>query len=343
LTRRRGIAVCLVAMLAAALISAGAFAAGHERQSRTDRLSYTTLPKGNDSWFWEIDPPKAGVAGLPAMKAGYPKPGSAKIWDTDLFEDSNTSHGQTLGIPTGKSAVVTALHWSGHYAICYVEAGAFQAGWPDNSDFAAADYGNRKHRYQMQGYPNEWWLDIRGFRDYKAGKPATLTGAARNIAAGLGKRFGWCKLEGQNAVEPDDIETYDNRSASGAKGGGWGITHADELGFERWIAYTAHSHGLAVMQKNDPADAATDEHLFEGVVSEECNRYHDPCAGKNGDWDTYLHAHKPVLNAEYTRDGETAAKFCPADRRYGIWGALYGVDLSGPKPYSVCWNAKHKL
>ena len=46
-------------------------------------------------------------------------------------------------------------------------------------------------------------------------------------------------------------------------------------------------------------------------------------------------AGKPVLNAEYTQDGETTAKFCPADTAAGIIGALFDVDLDG-NTYTPC-------
>lgn len=304
---------------------------------------YRPLPRHNDSWFMELDPPQAGAKGLPAISAPYPAPGSARVWDTDLFEDSNTSHGQTLRVPTGRSPVVAAIHRAGHYSICYIEAGAFQAGFPDDRNFAPADYGHRRRRYQMQGYPNEWWFDLRGFRGYVAGRPGTLGGAARNIAAGLARRMRWCKLEGQDAVDPDDIESYVDRSVTGAPGAGWGLTRADAAGFERWLAYTAHHSGLAVMQKNDPANAGLDAHLFDGVVTEECNRYNDPCAGPGGDWNAYLRLGKPVLNAEYVQDGETTRRFCPADRRFGIWGALFSVKLNGPSGYAPCWDRHSDL
>jgi hypothetical protein len=52
---------------------------------------------------------------------------------------------------------------------------------------------------------------------------------------------------------------------------------------------------------------------------------------------------KPVLNAEYKQDGEATTKFCPADRRWRIWGALFGVDLNGDHPYQVCWNERNQL
>jgi hypothetical protein len=304
---------------------------------------YKPLPASGDSWYWEIDPPKAGLGGLPPMRASYPRPGSARIWDTDLFFDSNTSSGRKLGIPTRPSSVVGALHRAGHYSICYVEAGAYQTNFPDGADFAPSDYGHRAKRHQLQGFPDEWYFNIRGFRRYVAGRRLTLKGAGRNIASGLDKRLKWCRLEGQDAVEPDDIDGYSNRSATGAKGGGWGLTKMDALGFQRWLAYQAHADGLAVVQKNDPVNARVDEPLFDGVITEECNFYRDPCAGSSGDWNRYLAAGKPILDAEYRQDGEKISRFCPSDRKWGIWGALFSVDLNGPGTYKVCWNAANEL
>src|SRR5580692_3114953 len=129
-------------------------AAGHSR--------FKPFPATGDSWYWEIDAPAAGLSGLPATSAAYPAPGSAHVWDTDLFSDSNTSSGRHLGIPTGPSPVVRAIHAAGHYSVCYVEAGAFQAGFPDGHDFAKKDYGYAAKRYEMSGYPNEWWFDLAG-------------------------------------------------------------------------------------------------------------------------------------------------------------------------------------
>jgi hypothetical protein len=317
-------------------------AAGVSPAAAHDKLP----PASAASWYWEISPPDAGLCGLPATSAAYPQPGSANIWDTDLFLDSNTSTTNckghyTLGVPTGRSPVVQAIHAAGHYSVCYVEAGAYQTGFPDDANFKAADYGNGAKRYNMQGYPNEWWFDVRGFAHYVAGDPSSLAGAAVDIAAQLGKRLRGCALEGQDAVEPDDLDGYTNAGDTGAKGGGWGLTRADDAGFQRWLAYQAHADGLAVFQKNDPAEASADEPLFDGVITEECNYYKDPCAGSNGDWNVYLKAGKPVLDAEYVEDGEKLAKFCAADHRYGIYGALFSVNLDGSH-YQVCWNASNQ-
>jgi Glycoside-hydrolase family GH114 len=306
---------CLTAVGAASSLPAAA-----------DAATYRLPPTGQDQWYWEISPPQPGVAGLPPTAAAYPAPGSADIWDTDLFQDSKTPG---AGIPTGPSPVAAALHASGRYSICYLEAGAYQTGFPDNSDFAAADYGDGASRYAMQGWPGEWWFDISGFAGYRAGHPATLTGAAVNIAAALDKRIGWCALEGQDAVEADDLDGYTNPGSTGVPGGGWNLTQGDSAGFERWLADDAHSHGLAIFQKNDPGNAAVDEPLFDGMIIEECHHFNDPCAGGGGDASPYLAAHKPVLNAEYTQDGETTSTFCPADVAAGITGALFDVGLVG--------------
>ena len=315
---RMGIAL-LTAALAVSFATASARAA-----------TYKLPPTGQNQWYWEIDPPSAGLASLPATTGAYPAPGSANIWDTDLFQDSNTS-----GIPTGPSPVVQALHTSGKYSICYVEVGAYQQGFPDDSNFAASDYGNGAQQYAMQGWPGEYWFDISGFANYVPGDSSTLTGAAVNIAAALDKRIGWCSLEGQDALEPDDLDGYTNPGATGVAGGGWNLTQADSAGFERWLAYDAHAHGLAIFQKNDPANASANVSAFDGMIIEECNKYNDPCAGSGGDGTPYLNAGKPVLNAEYAQDGESTSKFCTADTTAGITGALFDVNLDG-STYQPC-------
>jgi len=317
----------LITLVSVLLTTAGAEAA-----------TYKLPPRGQEQWYWQIGPAQPGLAGLPSTTGAYPKPGSANIWDTDLFQDSNTAH---AGIPTRRSPVVTALHSSGKYSICYVEAGAYQTSFPDKSDFAPADYGNKARRYRMRGYPNEWWFDLAGFRNYVAGDRTTLTGAAVNIAAGLDRRIRWCALEGQDAIEPDDLDGYTNKGDTGVAGGGWRLTKSDSAGFERFLAHAAHAHGLAIFQKNDPANGAADVGTYDGMIIEECNYYKDPCAGAGGDATPYVKAGKPVLNAEYTEDGETRSKFCSADVAAGVTGALFNVDLNG-RTYEPCAPASQR-
>jgi hypothetical protein len=315
----------LAGLLAAFAITVGA----HSHANAA--TSYALPPAGGNGvtpqWYWQI-----GGGSLPSMTSGTAS--TANIWDTDDFTDA-VSMGSN-DEPNGASTVVSRLHAAGKYSICYVEAGA-QQDEPDAAHFAAADYGSDAMRYQMQGYTGEYWFDTRGFAAYKYGDSnSVLTGAAMNIATGMAQRIAGCKAEGQDAIEPDDLDGYTNPGNTGVAGGGWGLTQQDAQGYEQWLAYTAHSNGLAVFQKNDGANTPVDEQYFDGMIIEECNHYDDPCTGASGDdVNLYVSAHKPVLNAEYTEDGESAAKFCSADENAGITGALFNVDLDG-KTYHTC-------
>ncbi len=275
--------------------------------------------------------------------ASYVAASTANIMDSDEFEDA-----ATLGPnhdPTSATVIVHDMHVANKYAICYVEAGAYQKGFPDDGNFAPADYGATgsyptqrfNRRYQMAGYSDEYYLNIAGFAGYTPG--ATLTGTAANIATALSERIAGCHAEGMDGVEPDDLDGYTNNSASGARGGGWGLTQADAAGFEQWLAYTAHNDDLAIFQKNDGANTTADYRTFDGMIIEECNFYDDPCGAGGDNVQDYLNLGKPVLDAEYTQDGETTAKFCSADNRVGITGSLFSVDLNGSF-YQSCARGK---
>jgi hypothetical protein len=295
---------------------------------------YSLPPVGADQWYWQI-----GGGTLPSMTAAYPAPGSANIWDTDGFADASTMGSNNE--PSGPSTIVAQLHATGKYSICYIEAGAQQAE-PDQGHFAAADYGSAAKKYAMQGWPGEYWYDTLGFAGWSASSPNAFPGGgasdqsiAADIAAGMAQRIAGCAAEGQDAIEPDDLDGYTNPGATGVAGGGWHLTQAAAQGYEAWLAYTAHADGLAAFQKNDGANSAAEVGNFDGMIIEECNYYKDPCAGSGGDATPYLNAGKPVLNAEYSEDRETTAKFCSADTAAGITGALFNVNLDG-KTYQPC-------
>ena len=75
--------------------------------------------------------------------------------------------------------------------------------------------------------------------------------------------------------------------------------------------------------------AAANVANFDGMIIEECNAYDDPCGVGGDNVQYYVNAGKPVLDAEYTQDRETTAKFCSADGAFGISGSLLSVDLDG--------------
>ncbi len=317
----------LCALLISALVAMLCFAAAAQ-------ASYYAPPSnGNGTtlqWYWQI-----GGGTLPSMTTGNAS--TASIWDTDYFVDAPGLNSNNEA--NGPSSIVTALHQANKYSICYVEVGAYQTGFPDASAFASADYtnGSNQNTTGMVAWSGEYWFDLKGFSGWSASSPSVFPGgssadetAAANIAAGIAARIQGCKTEGQDALEPDDLDGYTNASDTGAAGGGWGMVQSDAEGYEQWLAYTAHKDGLAIFQKNDPANAAADVSAFDGMIIEQCNAFADPCgtATVQGDATPYLQAHKPVLNAEYTPN-ETTTAFCPADISAGITGTLFDVNLAG--------------
>ena len=81
--------------------------------------------------------------------------------------------------------------------------------------------------------------------------------------------------------------------------------------------------GWRSSQKNDGEQASQLEPYFDGVLSEQCNQYSE-CA----DFEPYLRAGKPVINAEYKLK---TRRFCAADEAAGIIGARFNLALNGKR------------
>jgi hypothetical protein len=216
---------------------------------------------------------------------GTPKVEPVMATDVDGFDTS--------------AASVAQFHALGQRMICYIDVGTAENWRPDYGEFPAADLG------KANGWPGELWLNV-------------TDPAIRPIMAA---RFQMCRQKGFDAVEPDNMDGYENST-------GFNITAAQQLAYDEWVANEVHSLGMAVFQKNDPDQASQLEPYFDGVIDEQCNQYSE-C----GEYSSYLAAAKPVLNAEYT--GGTS--FCSADRAAGIMGALYSVNLDG-STYEPCFG-----
>jgi hypothetical protein len=198
------------------------------------------------------------------------------------------------------SIEVAALHSKSIHVVCYIDVGTYEPGRPDTTSFPAGVIGA-----EVQGWPGEKWLDV---RQLSVLEPIMI------------KRFEMCKEKGFDAVEPDNMDGYENST-------GFPITAAEQATYDEWVAKEVHSLGMAVLQKNDGEQTATLEPYFDGALTEECNVY-DECSS----FTPYLTAGKPVLNAEY---GSSSA-FCAADNAAGIMGARFGLELDG-KTFGPCW------
>jgi hypothetical protein len=190
-----------------------------------------------------------------------------------------------------------------------MDAGSYEPGRPDSADFPPALKGNG-----VQGWPGELWLDVR------PSGPSYST-----LQALMRARFQICKDKGFDAVEPDNIDSYQNNP-------GFSTTAADQLSYNRWLASTAHGLGLAIFQKNDLDQIPDLESSFDGILDEECNQYSE-CSALA----PYTAAGKPAWDAEYTEDGATTANFCSADVSAGIAGALFALALDGSR-FEPCAN-----
>lgn len=200
------------------------------------------------------------------------------------------------------AAEVAALHRLGRHVVCYIDAGTWENWRPDARKFPRSVLGSGN------GWPGERWLDIRQLAILRPIMRARLEMCAR-------KRF--------DAIEPDNIDAFANDT-------GFTTTERQQLVYDEWIAREAHALGLAVFQKNDPEQAGMLERYFDGVLDEQCNQYHE-CSS----FRPYLSAGKPVLNAEYRRS--LYPRFCAADTRAGIMGAIYGPALDG-RVFNPCWR-----
>jgi hypothetical protein len=199
------------------------------------------------------------------------------------------------------AAEVSTLHGKGIHVICYIDVGTDENWRPDASEFPASVIG------KSNGWPGESYLDI---ADTSVLEPI------------MTKRFEMCKEKGFDAVEPDNMDTYEEGSKVG-----FTITAAEQLTYDEWVAGEVHSLGMAVLQKNDGEQTSSLESHFDGALTEECNVW-DECSN----FTPYLAEGKPVLNAEY---GSSTA-FCTADDAAGIMGARFSLELNGTT-FEPCW------
>jgi hypothetical protein len=177
----------------------------------------------------------------------------ACIFDVDGFE--------TPG------ATVAALHRSGRVAICYLDVGSWESYRPDAKRFPRSVLGRR-----YEGFPDERWLDVAHFHRF---------------APILARRFRLCARKGFDAVEPDNLAGFENRT-------GFPLTAADQLRFNRWVAARVHALGMAVALKNDPQQVRTLLPRFDFAVVEQCFQYEE-CDS----YEPFVRAGKAVFEAEY--------------------------------------------
>ncbi len=211
---------------------------------------------------------------------------AASVFDIDGFESTKAN--------------VAALHKRGDEAICYLDVGSWEEYRPDASQFPKSVIGA-----VYEGFPEERWLDIAHFHRF---------------AAIMEARIAMCARKGFDAVEPDNIAGWENRT-------GFDLSGADQLRYNRWIAAKVHRAGMAVALKNDPKQAAKLVGLYDFAIVEECFQYEE-C----GYYKTFVSHDKAVYEAEYELE---PSEFCAAAQALDFSAVRKSLELFA-KPFEPC-------
>ena len=195
-------------------------------------------------------PKKTSLAATTTTVSWYqPKPGIS--WQWQLSGNINTSYNVDLydvDLVETPQGTIDLLHIRGAKVICYFSAGTFEEYREDAYLFPAEVIGK-----QLEGWPDEKWLDIVHFSRF-----ASIIQSRLDLAVQK-------KCDG---VEPDNVDGYDNDT-------GFDLTYADQLIYNRWLAEEAHARGLAIALKNDLAQVNALVDYFDFAVNEQCFEYEE--------------------------------------------------------------------
>ncbi len=235
--------------------------------------------------------PTTAGASVPAPTAALTTAAKTKpkIWKPIVGQSWQIQYAGTLAATTAlvvdldgeatSKADVTALHAQGKKAICYFSAGSYENWRSDRKTFPKKVIGKA-----LPGWPGERWLDIR--------KLHTLLPI-------MSKRMDQCKAKGFDAVDPDNMDGYDNAPT------GFPLRQKHAAAYLTALSSAAHARGLAIGLKNALDLLPTARPLVEFAVNEECEQY-DEC----GRYRNFVRAGKAVFHVEYTDNGTTRAQAC---------------------------------
>ncbi|MBT2470092.1 endo alpha-1,4 polygalactosaminidase [Streptomyces sp. ISL-66] len=209
------------------------------------------------------------------------RPAPGVSWQWQLTGKLDTSVKAAVydvdGFTTTKEQVAE-LKQAGRRTICYLSTGAWEDFRPDADAFPPSTRG------EGNGWEGERWLDIRRLAE---------------LEPLMAARIDMCRDKGFDAVEPDNMDAYRNKS-------GFPLTADDQLKYNRLIAKLAHDRGLSVGLKNDLDQIPELVGEFDFAVNEQCMQY-DECDRVA----PFVKAGKAVFHVEYEKP---IGQWCPRAR-----------------------------
>ena len=206
----------------------------------------------------------------------------ADVYDVDGFDTSATT--------------VAQLHHDGRHVVCYIDGGTWENWRPDAKEFPKRVLGKRDGNWK-----GERWLDI---RQLSVLQPI------------MSARFEMCKDKGFDAVDPDNIDGYQNNT-------GFKLTASEQLTYDRWVAKSVHSFGLSVAQKNDNSQIQALHPSFDWAVLEQCYKQ-----GWCGQFTPYTNDDRLVVDIEYgLSKSEFLQRACPKTKSYRETALLKHLNL----------------
>lgn len=176
------------------------------------------------------------------------------------------AHVYDIDLFTTDASLIKTLHDAGRVVICYFSAGSYEPDRPDSAALAKTGLGST-----LDGWPDEKWLDVR-------------SAAVRDIMRG---RLDTARTKGCDGVEPDNVDGYDNAN-------GLGLTEADQIDYDTFLATEAHARGLSVGLKNSLGLVTKLVSRFDWALNEECLKYKE-CS----ELQPFISAGKAVFHCEY--------------------------------------------
>jgi len=277
-------------------------------------------------WDWQIG------RTVPLQRTGR---SAVDIYDIDGFLTTPAQ----VGAITTRWQASTLPH---PRTVCYLDL-AWEDYRPDASPGTAFPAAALGHVYF--GFPEERWVDLRQL------------GALKPM---LRERIGMCARKGFDAVELDDIDSFDPPAVTG-----FHLTPGDAQNLLAYAFNQIHRAGMTGLWKNSPYLSWWASHYADGAVVEECylnhacfaaqlqgsRQYGITCTALRGatpcGWDDFTAAGKWVGEAEYAEDGYVCSPGRPCQGphsfrtfcrvvsavRHGYAAVMFDVDLDGKTFY----------